>query len=212
MNLHLTGAGALSGDMFIAAILDAFPHFEDRVLGTIDALDALYPVACSLEAHVGAGSAGKRFDIQPFDRYFGRIPYAFADERAGWLTLHEWLDGAEMAESVRAHAHGILSSAVRVESRRRQAPRQPVVSMAQVFGAAALIDALSPARWTSALPAGIHGDAIAHATLDYLRPQAAWDRQSQRLTMRGGAGFGTDANGMLRLAVFYDSARSAIPA
>lgn len=212
MNLHLTGAGALSGDMFIAAILDAFPQFEDRVLEAIEALDTFYPVCCSLEAHGALAAAGKRFDIQPFDRYFGSIPYAFASERPSWSTLHEWIDGLDVDECTWTHAHGILRAAARSESPRQQLPRPPVVFMAQVLGAAALVDALRPARWTSSLPAGIQGDAIVHAILDYLRAEEAWDRQIQRSPLRGGVGFGADTHSVLRLAVFNDSARTAIPA
>ncbi len=48
MDLHLNITGGLSGEMFIAAVLDAFPHLEARVLAAIDALDIPYPIACTL--------------------------------------------------------------------------------------------------------------------------------------------------------------------
>ena len=66
MHLHLNLSGGLTGDMFIAAVLDAFPRFEQRVIAAIDALDDSYPVVCSLLAHSGGEMSGHRFEIEPF--------------------------------------------------------------------------------------------------------------------------------------------------
>src|SRR5258708_38646108 len=84
LDLHLNLGGGLTGDMFIAAVLDAFPQFEQRVLAAIDAMDGPYPVACSLVAHADYEVRGHRFEIEPFDKYFGYIPIAFSQPRASW--------------------------------------------------------------------------------------------------------------------------------
>src|SRR4029077_17480101 len=104
MDLHLTVSGALTGDMFIAAILDAFPQYEDCVVEAIDAMDALHPVSCALLAHSEAGVEGRRFEIVPFERYFGHIPFAFSPERVTWDSLQECRPGADMGRGVRARA------------------------------------------------------------------------------------------------------------
>src|SRR5258708_17000726 len=88
--------------MFIAAVLDAFPEFERRNLAAIDAMDAPYPVACSLLAHADYEVNGHRFEIEPFDKYFGYIPFAFSQERASWESLRERLIAADIQAGVRA--------------------------------------------------------------------------------------------------------------
>jgi hypothetical protein len=94
LDLHLDLSGGLTGDMFIAAVLDAFPRFEARVIEAIDALDASYPVICSLIEHSDHEVSGHRFEIEPFDKYFGHIPFAFPQEPASWDSVRERLGGA----------------------------------------------------------------------------------------------------------------------
>src|SRR5258708_37730095 len=78
LDLHLNLGGGLTGDMFIAAVLDAFPEFERRVLAAIDAMDAPYPVACSLVAHAHYQDNGHPFEIAPLDKYFRYVPFPFS--------------------------------------------------------------------------------------------------------------------------------------
>ena len=101
LNLHLNLSGGLTGDMFIAAVLDAFPRFEARVIAAIDAFDAPYPVVCSLIACSDHDVTGHRFEIEPFDKYFGHIPLAFPQDRASWESVRERLVGAEIGAGVR---------------------------------------------------------------------------------------------------------------
>ena len=75
----------------IAALLDAFPHHEERVVAAIDAVDATHPVACALLAHKDVEVSGRRFEIVPFERYFGHIPFAFSREAVTWDAVEEWL-------------------------------------------------------------------------------------------------------------------------
>lgn len=177
MDIHLNLAGALTGDMFIAALLDAFPRLEEPVIAAIDALDALYPVNCTLVAHCDFEVAGRRFEIEPFDRYFGFIPFASPVNSQGdcnifehetWESVRANLDAAEIAAGVRVHAVRIFELIVQAQAGPGKDVRKVIFgevgaweSLAQVVGAAALIDALGPVRWSAASQP--HGDAVRHA-------------------------------------------------
>src|SRR5258708_37465403 len=102
--------------MFIAAVLDAFPDFERRVLAAIDAMDAPYPVACSLVAHADYEVNGHRFEIEPFDKYFGYIPFAFSRERASWESLPERLIAADIKTGVRTAAPRVFELLAKAEA------------------------------------------------------------------------------------------------
>jgi len=200
--------------MFIAAVLDAFPQFEQRVIAAIDAMDAPYPVACSLVAHAGDEGSGHRFEIEPFDKYFGYIPLAFSQE-ASWESVRERLAAADIKPGVRTHAMRIFELLAKVATAEwgigsGEMPFEPGGwnSIAQVMGAAALIDALEPARWTaSALARGEAVTLTGAAIVDYLCPSSSQRSRAQvprmRNLVRGGTGFGSHESS-LRLFCFEE--------
>jgi len=215
LDLHLNLGGGLTGDMFIAAVLDAFPQFEQRVIATIDAMDAPYPVACSLVAHADHEGSGHRFEIEPFDKYFGYIPFAFSLERASWESARERLAAADIKPGVRTHATRIFELLSKVELAEwgiasGEMPFEPGGwnSIAQVMGASALIDALEPARWTAS--AFARGEAVTltgAAIVDYLCPSSSQRSPAQmprmRNLVRSGTGFGSHKSS-LRLFCFEE--------
>jgi pyridinium-3,5-bisthiocarboxylic acid mononucleotide nickel chelatase len=214
LDLHLNLSGGLTGDMFIAAVLDAFPRFEARVIAAIDALDAPYPVICSLVAHSGDGVTGHRFEIEPFDKYFGHIPLAFPQEPARWESVRDRLVGAEISAGVRTHATKIFELLVRAEAALQGVLPERVAfeagawnSIAQVVGAAALIDALDKVQWSaSAFPAGGAVTLTGAAIVDYLCPPRSRGRPLPKAGSleRSGTGFGslTLQNNYMRLLCF----------
>ncbi len=214
MDLHLIAAGTFTGDMFIAAGLDAFPRFESRVLAAVDALDALYPVSLSLEPHADYEATGRRLAIEPFDKYLGRIPHAFADGAANGRSIRQRLDDAQIPATTRRHARGIFELICAAESQRQSVSLDRVIfeeaagwnTLAQVAGAAALIDALGPARWSaSRLPEG-RTDVAGNAMVEYLIPVGARGRPLPRTRlMRSGAGYSSDCNDVVRLLCFEES-------
>jgi pyridinium-3,5-bisthiocarboxylic acid mononucleotide nickel chelatase len=200
LDLHLNLSGGLTGDMFIAAVLDAFPRFEARVIAAIDALDAAYPVICSLVAHCGDGITGHRFEIEPFDKYFGHIPLAFPQEPTCWESVRERLVGAEIGAGVRMHASRIFELLVRAQAALQGVLPERVAfeagawnSMAQVVGAAALIDALDKVQWSaSAFPAGGVVTLTGAAIVDHLCPPRSRGRPLPEGSLeRSGTGFGS---------------------
>ena len=211
MDLHLIAAGTFTGDMFIAAGLDAFPRFEGRVLAAVDALDSLYPVSLSLESHADYEASGRRLTIEPFDKYFGRIPFAFADGAANWNSIHQRLDDARISSRTRIHARKIFEFVCAAESQRqRVSPGQVVFeepagwkTLAQVAGAAALIEALEPARWSASPVAAGGADVAGGAIIEYLCPASARSQPIPRTRLaRSGAGYGADSGSVVRLLCF----------
>ena len=220
MDLHLNLAGGLTGDMFIAAVLDAFPRYEQRVIGPIDALDAPYPVVCSLVSHSDYEVVGHRFEIEPFDKYFGHIPLAFSQEPVCWESVRDRLIAAEIGREVRAHATAIFEILVRAEAAVQGILPERVAfeagawnSIAQVVGAAALIHALDTAQWSaSPVPAGSAVTLTGAAVVDYLCPPRSRGRPQPRARslVRSGTGFASSRTGYLRLLCFESGAVASL--
>jgi hypothetical protein len=223
LHLHLNLFGGLTGDMFIASVLDAFPRFERRVIAAIDALDDRYPVVCTLAAHSDFELAGHRFEIEPFDKYFGHIPLAFPQEPARWASVRDRLIAAEIGPEVRAHATKIFELIVRAEAAVHGIVPERVAfetgawnTLAQVLGAATLIDALDSAQWSaSPFPPGGAVTLTGAAIVDYLCPPSSRGRAlpEARSLVRSGVGFGfpMSASNYLRVLCF-DSGDAAFPA
>ena len=214
MDLHLNISGGLTGDMFIAAVLDAFPRFEQRVIAAIDTLDAPYPVVCSLVAHADRDMTGHRFKIEPFDKYFGHIPIAFPQERANVESVRERLLAAEVGADVRMHATQILALIAKGQSALQGSLPERMgfeagawETISQVVGAATLIDALDTAQWSaSAFPSGEGVTLAGAAIVDYLCPPRLRGRPQPkgRSLVRSGTGFGSgpSQHNYLRLLCF----------
>jgi pyridinium-3,5-bisthiocarboxylic acid mononucleotide nickel chelatase len=213
MDLHLIAAGMLTGDMFIAAGLDAFPHLEARVLAAADSLDELYPVSLSLEPHADYEVTGRRLAIEPYHKYFGHIPHAFADGAANWRSIRERLDDAQISVNTRMHARKIFELICAAESQRQGVTPERVVfgetagwhTLAQVAGAAALIEALEPARWSASPSPARQTDVTGNAIIEYLCPIDARCRPIPRARLvRSGAGYSAHSNNVVRLLCFEE--------
>jgi uncharacterized protein (DUF111 family) len=223
LHLHLNLFGGLTGDMFIAAILDAFPRFEQRVISAIDALDDPYPVVCTLVAYSDYEVSGHRFEIEPFDKYFGHIPLAFPQEPARWASVRDRLAAAKIGPEVRAHATKIFELIVRAEAAMHGILPETVAfetgawnTLAQVVGAATLVDALDTVQWSaSPFPPGGVLTLTAAAIVDYLCPPNSRGRTlpEARSLVRSGIGFGSpmSANNYVRVLCF-ESGDAAFPA
>lgn len=223
MHLHFNLSGGLTADMFIAAVLDAFPRFEQRVIASIDALDDPYPVVCSLVAHSDYEITGQRFEIEPFNKYFGHIPLAFPQEPVRWASVRDRLIAAEIRPEIRTHATKIFELLVRAEAAVHGILPERVAfeagawkTLAQIVGAATLIDALEPSQWSaSPFPPGGAVTLTGAAIVDYLCPPSSRGRilPEARSLVRSGVGFGflTPVNNHMRVLCF-ESGDAAFPA
>jgi uncharacterized protein (DUF111 family) len=213
VDLHLVAAGIVTGDMFIAAGLDTFPHLEGRVLAAVDSLDELYPVSLSLEPHADYEVTGRRLAIEPYHKYFGHIPHAFADGAASCRSVRQRLDDAQISVNTHMHACKILELICAAESQRQGVIPERVVfgeaagwhTLAQVAGAAALIEALEPACWSASPSSARETDVTGNAIIEYLCPIDTRSRPIPRARLvRSGAGYSANSNNVVRLLCFEE--------
>lgn len=61
MHIHLDALGGVAGDMFAAALLDAFPEHQAGVSASVRAVDAR--IACAVRAHNDGILSGARFAV-----------------------------------------------------------------------------------------------------------------------------------------------------
>jgi len=169
MHIHLDPAGGIAGDMFAAALLDAFP---EHAAGAIKAACALAPVQCRVAAHRDATLAGSRFVVDERGQNRGHHHVHWADIRAS-------IAGSALPEAVRAHAIGIFAHLAEAEARVHGIAADDVAfhevgaadSIADILAAAWLIDALGAVTWSVAsLPLGSGMVRTAHGLLPVPAP------------------------------------------
>jgi uncharacterized protein (TIGR00299 family) protein len=196
MQIHLDPLGGIAGDMFIAALLDAFPAEAPGVVGAIGAVAPGLPV--ELRPHRDSVLAGARFLVPAAD--------AGGQDHVAWAAIRARLEAAPLPPVVRRHAIGIFAMLAEAEGRVHGIPAEAVVfhevgaldSIADVVGAAQLIAALDAERWTVApLPLGGGRVESAHGPLPVPTPAVAlllegfltWDDgvAGERVTPTGAA-------------------------
>jgi uncharacterized protein (DUF111 family) len=192
MELHLDISGRLSGDMFIAALLDAFPDYEEAAIEAIDAVSDAYPVDCQLQSVRDQHIRARRFVIQPYTDYFGHLEADIEEQRETWGALRQRLQAAQLPTGVRRHAMGILMQPTRKQLADREIALDSVSFvrheawqlMAQAVGAAAVIDGLGDAQWTARVASRDFATPIGEGILVHLgiHPQHA---QARDETFRG---------------------------
>jgi pyridinium-3,5-bisthiocarboxylic acid mononucleotide nickel chelatase len=173
LQLHLELAGGLTGDMFLAAVLDAFPQFEDRVSATIDAVEDAVPVV----------------------RAFA---YCAAYEPFTFRSVCDRLNRASIDQAVRAHSRNLLRLLAGVQSAAHGVDAASIEfheigaweAIADIVGAATLIDALDTAHWSASpvlVPEGMTPTGT--AILRYLCPAGGSAAPKHYALVRSGTGF-----------------------
>jgi uncharacterized protein (TIGR00299 family) protein len=185
MHIHLDAVGGVAGDMFIAAMLDAFPDLRDGMLAAIRAAGLPAEVHVGFAEHQDHALTGLRFRvIEPRTaellvaaHHHHHHPHTpFADIRAH-------LQACALTPAVRAHAIGIFTVLAEAEAKVHGKTIDTVSfhelgewdSIADIVGAAFLIDAFaSPgavATWSvSSLPLGRGRAKTAHGMLPIPTP------------------------------------------
>jgi uncharacterized protein (TIGR00299 family) protein len=74
-HIHLDPLGGIAGDMFVAAVLDAFPELQEPLLVLLSNLTMPIEVVVGVTEHVDHALRGKRFSVRP------RQAAAFGDTR-----------------------------------------------------------------------------------------------------------------------------------
>jgi pyridinium-3,5-bisthiocarboxylic acid mononucleotide nickel chelatase len=203
LDIHLDPLGGLSGDMFVAALLDAFPEYLPPVQSAIAALNLGAEAECRLSPHrdhffagsrfvVGADvSAGRRTIDSHGDPSHGHASgplHAHTHAREGHGGHRAWADiRAELGRSgldaeVEKHAVAIFELLAEAEAKVHGLDVESVTfhevgavdSIVDIVAAAQLISLIRADRWTLApLPIGSGRVNTAHGVLPAPAPAAA---------------------------------------
>ncbi len=200
MHIHLDPVGGLAGDMFVAAMLDAFPPLEPVVQDAVRAAGLPGRFRCDLVAHADHALTGKRFLVlenpHPHDHAHAH-PHDHAHPDAdGGVHVHDHapdpdhghrpfaqiraaLLTAPLDPGVRDHALALFTLLAEAEAQVHGATPDTVSfhelgewdSIADIVAAAAIIHALRLATWSlSPLPLGSGFVKSAHGRLPVPAP------------------------------------------
>ena len=169
MHIHLDPVGGVAGDMFVAALLDAFPEHERAVIEAVLAV-----THGEAEAHLAAFRdhtlAGRRFEIR-----IARAPH----EHTTLSEIEAKVASAGLPPQVRARANAIFGLLAAAEARVHGIAVDRVIfhevgaldSIADVVAAATLIEAIGDAYYSvGPLPLGSGRVESAHGTLPIPAP------------------------------------------
>jgi pyridinium-3,5-bisthiocarboxylic acid mononucleotide nickel chelatase len=166
-NIHLDPVGGIAGDMFVAALLDAFPNLQERVLA-----DARAVLPCGYAARLiesGNGPLrGLSFGLSSLDHdshhEHGHHRHDHGTADAGsFLDMVGRIRSANLRDGTAEHAVAILTLIAEVEAAIHRVPIEAVHfheiadwdSLLDVVAAGSIAAALPGARWTvSPLPRG----------------------------------------------------------
>jgi uncharacterized protein (TIGR00299 family) protein len=175
IHLHLDPLGGLAGDMFLAALLDAHPEHAEDTFAAMRAAGLPERWQTRLLGHDDGILSGRRVVIEgPVDDP-GEPPAHFAEIRAGLRT-------APLEAAVRERAIAIFTELAAAEAAVHGVPVDEVHfheladwdSVADIVGAAWLIEALAPSGWSVApLPVGGGRIKTRHGPLPVPAPAAA---------------------------------------
>lgn len=177
LHIHLDAVGGVAGDMFIAAVCDAFPHLRDEVLTAQRAAGLPAEVTCTFLDHRDHALTGLRFDVHDPHDHAHRHSHAQGlphhhDERP-FAEIRALLRAAPLKPGVIERAVAMFTALAEVEGQIHGVPTEQVSfhelggwdSIADMVGAAVLIDALDATWSVSALPLGRGRVKTAHGAL-----------------------------------------------
>jgi uncharacterized protein (TIGR00299 family) protein len=178
-HLHLQPLGGAAGDMFVAALLDAFPEHRPAVIKTAAGLSG---TACALEPHNDQVLSGSRFVVRTQHRHEHPHSHTHDHPHISWREIRLRLESSDLSDEARRHATGIFAILAEAEGRVHGVPTDSVTfhevgatdSVADIVAAAVLIAALAPATWSVAsLPLGFGTIKTAHGWMPVPAPATA---------------------------------------
>ena len=208
MDIHLDPLGGLSGDMFVAALLDAFPEYLPHVQSAIATLNLGAGAECWIAPHHDHLFAGSRFVVgadvstsrcradshnhsSNAHKGSSHHQHAHAHESSrghrAWADIRAQLNRSGLDTDVNNHAIAIFELLAEAEAKVHGVEVDAVAfhevgavnSIVDIVAAAQLISLIRADRWRSApLPIGSGRVDTAHGVLPIPAPAAA-------LLMRG---------------------------
>lgn len=177
MHIHLDAVGGVAGDMFIAAMLDAFPDLRDGMLAAIRAAGLPPEVHVGLAEHQDHALTGLRFRvIEP--RVAELLVAAHHHPHTPFADIRAHLQACALTPAVGTRAIGIFSLLAEAEAKVHGKTVDTVSfhelgewdSIADIVGAAYLIDAVASTWSVSTLPLGRGRVKTAHGMLPIPTP------------------------------------------
>lgn len=178
MHLHLDPVGGIAGDMFIAALLDAFPQLRAGLDAALAKVGLPPGSHCAVLAHSDGTLSGTRFDVRlPADSAHAAAGHHHA--HVGLAAIRAAIAGMGLDAAVAARAGAIFTVLAEAEAAVHGVGVDQVEfhevgaldSIADIVGAAWLIEALGPATWSvGALPLGSGRVRCAHGLLPVPAP------------------------------------------
>jgi uncharacterized protein (TIGR00299 family) protein len=201
LDIHLDPLGGLSGDMFVAALLDAFPEHWPHVQSTIASLNLGPEAECELAPHRDHTFAGHRFLVGAergrrsppghgesslsHDGSSHRDHHHAHEHRSGhkaWAEIRSELGRSGLDAEVNKHALEIFALLAEAEAKVHGVEVDAVTfhevgavdSIVDIVATSQLIALIRADRWTSApLPIGSGRINSAHGVLPIPAPAAA---------------------------------------
>jgi uncharacterized protein (TIGR00299 family) protein len=173
MQIHLDAVGGIAGDMFIAAVLDAFPDLRDGMIAAIRASGLPADVGLRIDDHADHALTGLRFTVEEAHHL-----HAPEHKHTPFHEIRSMLERAPLDADVRTHAVGIFTRVAEAEGKVHGLSTDEVSfhelgewdSIADIVGAAFLISSLD-AQWSvSSLPQGRGRVKTAHGNLPVPTP------------------------------------------
>jgi uncharacterized protein (TIGR00299 family) protein len=174
-HIRLQPLGGIAGDMFVAAMLDAFPEFVERVLADVSAVLPTEAGAARLDRVSKNGIAALQFSLAgaspaphppAVERAAagGTVAHSAAPHHLGtYKALRGAIEAARLSGTAAAHALGILLVLAEAEAAIHGVPVDEVHfheladwdSLMDVVAAGSVISAVGEASWSvDALPLG----------------------------------------------------------
>jgi len=179
MHLHLDPVGGIAGDMFIAALLDAYPDLSAGMDAALAKVGLPPGAHCALLAHHDGVLNGRRFELSlPAE---SATPCAGRHHPAhvGLGAIRGAIAAMGLDAAVAARAGAIFEILANAEAEVHGTGVDEVAfhevgaldSIADIVGAAWIIEALGPATWSvGALPLGSGRVHSAHGALPLPAP------------------------------------------
>jgi len=174
--IHLDPLGGIAGDMFVAALGDAFPDAANAALAEVAKLAWPKGASVRFAEHRGGALFGRRFLVEaPHE-------HGHHHHHAAWRGIRGMLQASSLADGTKRHALAIFSLLADAEGQVHGIAADEVGfhevgawdSIVDIVAAACLVDRLAPRCWTwSPLPLGGGRVKTQHGLLPVPAPATA---------------------------------------
>ena len=164
-HIHLDVSGGIAGDMFAAAMLDAFPQYQKPLLTLLNSLELQEQPEASLADFTDGVLCGKQFSVQLNKHHHDHHSdhHHHHHSHAHWKNIRLWIDKLALDTETKRHVMGIFTVLAEAEAAVHGKAVEEVCfhevgawdSIVDILAAGWLIAQMGEARWSvSSLPWG----------------------------------------------------------